>query len=46
MSGERVAGITGRSYPPRKGEKRLKKDTANRWQKRISGHGPEKTLKG
>jgi hypothetical protein len=29
-----------------KGAKRLQKDSANQWQKRLGGRGPEKTKKG
>ena len=35
-----------KNYVSCKGDKRQAKDTANRWQKGLSGHGPAKTKKG
>ena len=43
---ERRHPTTGRSYPPRKGSKRRKKDADNQWQNALTGHGPERTVKG
>ena len=37
---------TGRSYPRCKSAKRQQKDTDNQWQRRNTGHGPARTIKG